>query len=138
LPLDNLELLKVNRPININKQGEEIELKSRRYGIYVLGGWGVNLGEFSISFKQIGTKEIATCQRAFWPVQAFAFGKRAKRILIVDIPEAGPYEVLFNNPETLIVKCTNLPISSLFFRPLPTEQIEIVITEKLGVFPILK
>ncbi len=128
----------MNRPININAQGEEIELKARRYGIYVLGGWGVNLGEFSISFRHIGSNEIVTCKRAFWPVQAYAFGKRAKRIFVADIPDEGKYEVLFNKPETIKVKRSNLPIFSLFINPLTTDRIEIAITENLGVFPIMK
>lgn len=128
----------MSRPININKQGEEIDLKARKYRIYVLGGFGVNLGKFSISFKHKETNEIAKCEKAFWPVQSYAFEKRAKRILIVDIPEEGQYEVLFSNPETLKVKRSNLLISSLFTSNLATEQIEIVITEKLGFFPVLK
>ena len=98
----------MTRPININKKKEEIDLKARRYRIYVLGGFGVNLGEFSIFFKHKETNEITECQKAFWSVQAYAFGKRAKRIFIVDIPKEGQFEVIFNNPETLKVNHSNL------------------------------
>jgi hypothetical protein len=41
----------MSKPININKPGEEINLKARRFRIYILGGFGVSLGRFSISFK---------------------------------------------------------------------------------------
>ena len=98
----------------------------------------MNLYQFSISLKNIATDESIKCKKAFWPVQAYAFGKRAKRILIVDIPEEGRYEVLFDNPETLKIKHSNLPISSMFRKPLATDKIEILITEKLGVWPKLK
>ena len=128
----------MGRPININSEKEIINLKASRYRIYALGGFGVKLGRFSISLKNIETNEIVKCEKAFWPVQAFAFGKRAKRILIADIPKDGQYELLFNNPKTLKIKHTNLPISSLFTKPMGTENIEILITEKLGVYPILK
>jgi hypothetical protein len=130
--------LKKNRPININSERVEIDLEASRYLIYVLGGFGVNLGQFIISFKHMATGEITKCKKAFWPVHAYAFGMRAKRVFIVDIPIEGQYEVLFTNPKTLRVKYSNLPISSLFRKPLATDQIEILITEKLGVYPILK
>ncbi|MDT8413091.1 MAG: hypothetical protein RQ875_11545 [Vicingaceae bacterium] len=103
--------MRVTRLININNKQEEIELKARRYRIYVLGGIFVNLGEFSISFKHKETNEITECQKAFWPVQTYAFGKKAKRIFIVDIPKEGQFEVIFNNPETLKVNKSNLIIS---------------------------
>ena len=128
----------MNKPININNVREEIYLKACRYRIYVLGGFWVNLGQFSISFKHKETSEITKCKKAFWPVQAYAFGRRAKRIFIVDIPKEGQFEILFNNPETLRVKHSNLPISSFFRKSLTSDQIDILITEKLGVYPILK
>lgn len=128
----------MGRPININSEKEIIDLNASRYRIYALGGFGVNLGRFSMSLKNIETNEIVKCEKAFWPVQAHAFGKRAKRILIVDIPKEGRYEVLFVNPETLRVKHSNLPISSMFRKPLANDQIDILITKKIGVYPILK
>ena len=127
----------MSRIINISTQSEEIDLELGRYRIFVLGGFGVNLGKFSISFRNKATSEITKSEKAFWPVQTFAFGKRAKRIFIVDISEAGKYEVLFNKPEALKVKPSNLPISSFFSDFLSTDKIEIVITKKLGIFPIL-
>lgn len=128
----------MEKPININSKGEIVDLKASRYRIYLLGGFGVNLNRFSISLKHTETSESIKCKQAFWPVQAFAFGKRATRILIVDIPKEGRYEILFDNPETIKLKQSNLPISSMFRKPLATDKIEILITEKLGVFPILK
>lgn len=128
----------MGKPININSKGEIVDLKAAKYKIYSLGGFGVNLNQFSISLKHTETSESIKCKQAFWPVQAFAFGKRAKRILIVDIPKEGRYEVLFHNPETLRIKHSNLPISSMFGRPLATDKIEILITEKLGIFSFLK
>ena len=128
----------MNRPININSNGEEVNLLAKRYRIYVLGGWGIDLGSFSISFKDEKTGEISRCKRAIFPVQAFSHRKRAKRIFVVDIPRQSNYEVVFENPESLIVKKSNLLISSLFTKPISNKTIEILITERLGFFPIIK
>jgi hypothetical protein len=70
-------------------------------------------------------------------VQAYAFGRRARRIFIVDIQKEGQYEILFKNPETLTVKHSNLPLVSMMRSPIAHEQLEILITEKLGFYPIL-
>ncbi len=127
-------------PIKINSQKELIDLKASRYRVYVLGGFGVKLGQFSISLKHMESGEVVKCEKAFWPVQVslvldqvYAFGKRAKRILKVDILKEGQYEVLFGFPETLRIKRSNLLFSSLFAKPLTTENIEILITEKGSV-----
>lgn len=125
------------KPININSKKEVIALEATRYRIYTLGGFGVNLGQFTISFKHLETGELIKCKRAFWPVQAFAYGKRAKRVFIVDIPNKGHFEIIFQNPETLKVKHSNLPIISMFGKPLPTDQMEVIITKKLGIYSIL-
>ncbi len=126
------------RPININNKEEEIELKAQKYRIYLLGGFGVNIGQFSINFKHKETGVITKCKKCVWPVQTYAFGKRAKRIFIVEIQTEGRYKLVFNNPETIQVRHSNLPISSLFRKPLKNNQIEILISENLNSFPILK
>lgn len=89
---------------------------------------------FSISLRHKQTNEIIESKKAFWAVQTFAFGQRAKRILTIDIPREGSYEVLFKHPEALKVKYSNLLFSDK--TPLPTDSIKVVITEKFGVFPI--
>lgn len=124
--------------VNITSKGKTISLEARRYRIYILGGWGINLGDFSISLEQKETNRIIKCERAFWPVQAFAHGKRARRIFVLDIKESGQYEVIFDNSETLKVKRSNLPISSRFDRLKQADQLEVLFTEKLGVYPILE
>jgi hypothetical protein len=70
-------------------------------------------------------------------VQAYAFGRRARRIFIVDIQKEGQYEILFKNPETLTVKHSNLPLVSMMRSQIANEALEILITEKLGFYPIL-
>lgn len=119
----------MNRPININSKGEEISLFARKYKIYVLGGWGVELGNFSILFKDKKTHEMIKCKRAIYPVQAFLNGKRAKRILVVDSPKQSNFEVIFENPESLKIKRSNLLISSFFTKPISNEKIEVLIIE---------
>ena len=123
--------------ININSQGEKINLQERRYRIYMLGGFSVKLGQFSISIRHKITNKIITSKKAFWPVQAYAFGKRAKRILILDVTESGEYEVIFNNPKSVKVKKSNLLILSLIYSFISTDKLEVIITKKLGTYPNL-
>lgn len=116
----------MNKPINILEKEVEINLKARRYKIYVLGGFGVEVGDFSISLKNKETNEQITCKKAFWPLQTYEFSKRAKRIFIIDVPNEGNYEVLFLNPYELKVKHNNLPLYSFFSYPIETSSIQVL------------
>jgi hypothetical protein len=113
--------------INIHNNGQEIDLESGKYKIDVLGGWGVDLGLFSISFRHGQSGQTINCKRSFWPVQSLAFDKRAKRIFTVDIVEPGVYKIEFTNAETLRLKETNLFFMGLFQNPIPNDQISIFI-----------
>ncbi len=115
----------MKRLININSIGEQIDLKAGKYRIDILGGWGVKLGDFFILIKNIETQDVIKCKRTFLPVQSFVFRKRAKRIFIINVPKSARYEVVFKNQESLKVKRSNLPISSMFANPLPNKELEI-------------
>jgi hypothetical protein len=92
-----------------------------------LGGWGVKLGQFSISFKNNQSGQPINCKRSFLTVQSLAFDKRAKRIFSVDVLERGTYKVEFMNAETLKVKDTNLYFIGLFQDPIPNDEISVYI-----------
>ena len=113
--------------INIHDNGLEIDFRPGKYKIDVLGGWGVKLGQFSISLKHTLTGQMVDCERSFWPVQSFAFGKRAKRIFVVSIAEPGTYEIEFRHPRTILIKETNLFFTGLFQESLPKDKISIYI-----------
>lgn len=114
--------------INIHGSGQEIHLKARTYKIDVLGGWGVQLGQFSIALKNVYSEQVVNCERSFWPVRSFAFDKRAKRIFSVDIPDDGDYVVEFRNAETLKVNESGLFfVATLFQEPIPNRGISVYI-----------
>ena len=118
--------------INIHSKDAEIDLhtvnaNTVEYKIELLGGWSVDLGQFSISFKHKQSGTIVMCKDALWPVQSYAFHKRAKRILIVEIKEAGKYEVTFNSPEAVTVKPSGLAIISFFQSEVPNKELAIYI-----------
>ncbi len=113
--------------INIHNKGIEIEFEVGKYKIDVLGGWGVNLGQFSIALKHKLNGQMAECERSFWRIQSVVHGKRAKRIFEVQISLPGIYELAFSEPTTLQVKETNLFFSRLLQKPLPNETICIYI-----------
>ena len=87
----------------------------------------LDIGQFSISFKNDQSGQIVNCQKTFWPVQSYAFDKRAMRILKVNIVEPATYTVEFKRPTTLRLKRTNLFFRSLFQDPIPTDKISIYI-----------
>jgi hypothetical protein len=113
--------------INIYNNGQEIDLEIGEYKIDVLGGWGVELGQFSILFKHEQSGQTIRCKRSLLPIQTLAFDRRAKRIFSVDILERGTYKIDFENPETLQVKETNLFFTGLFQRAIPNDKISIFI-----------
>lgn len=41
----------MERTIKITCKGEELNLKTETYKIYIIGGWNVNLNSFSIKIK---------------------------------------------------------------------------------------
>jgi hypothetical protein len=113
--------------LNIHDRGREVDFEIGKYKIDVLGGWGVKLGQFSISLKHRITGQIVDCERSFWPVQSFVFGKKAKRIFVARITEPGTYEIEFRHPTTLEIKETNLFFTRLFQEALPNDKISIYI-----------
>jgi hypothetical protein len=113
--------------INIHNNGQEIDLEGGKYKIDVLGGWGVDLGLFSISFRHAQSGLTINCKRSFWPIKSLVFDKRAKRIFSVDIVESGAYRIEFTNAATLRVKETNLFFTGLFQDPIPNDKICIFI-----------
>ena len=52
----------MNNPINITQKGVGIFLEARRYKIYVLGGFGVTVGNFSIVLRNKVTNQKITCK----------------------------------------------------------------------------
>jgi hypothetical protein len=113
--------------VSIDNNDTQIELKARKYKILLLGGWGVTLGNFSISFRHIKTGEIIECRKTLLPVQSYNGGIRAKRIFSITIDTAGTYAVEFTNQHTLKVKKSNLFITSLFEDFIPTKDLRVCI-----------
>jgi len=113
--------------INIHSTEQEINLEIGKHKVDVLGGWGVDLGQFSISFIHSVTGQKVNCKKTIWPIQSFAFDKRANRIFIANILESGIYRIEFRQPETLKVKEANLFFSGLFQKPISNDKISIYI-----------
>ena len=113
--------------INIHNTGQKIDFKIGKYRIDVLGGWGVELGQFSISFRHEQSGQTVNCKRSLWPVQTLVLDKRAKRIFTVDIVEGGTYKIIFTNVETLQVKESNSFFAGLFQDPIPNDKISVYI-----------
>lgn len=126
------------RPISIDKSGVELELNSGKYRIYILGGWSVSLGKFSITFKNKSNNEKIECKRTIFGAQAYAYNTRAKKIFVVDIIEASTYQIIFENPESLIVKRSNLPFFSNIFSAVRRKDIRVLVTKSSGFSTFIK
>jgi hypothetical protein len=126
----------MSKIININSKNQEINLEVGTYKIFLLGGFGITLNNFSISLISIKTNEKIESKKAIWPVQTYVNGKRAKKILTININHSGQYKIVFNNPESIIVKKSNLKFNIFSNETLLNENLEIVITLKIGLFPI--
>jgi hypothetical protein len=113
---------------NVNKL---VRLRAGRYRIYMLGGYSVKLGLFDIMFKNVDSNVVFTCKKAFWRIQTHFFGIRARRIFVIDLPIDGQYELIFNDPHSVVVQKSNLFMFSFFFKPLNNEELEVLITDKL-------
>jgi hypothetical protein len=102
-----------------------ISLQRGRYRIDVIGGWGVERGNFSISFKNMDSGYSIVSKKAFWPVQLIRFGKRAKRAFLIDVPIGGDYELEFRHLASLRVRYNNLPITSRWESIIPHSEISL-------------
>lgn len=125
------------KPINIYAKDKVVSLQERRYRIYALGGWRAKVNEFRISFINTNTNETFQSVKAFWPVQTYSYSRRAKRILIVDILQEGNYKVIFQSPESIELKWSNLFLLNRIHSRLPNKEIDVLITTKLGVNPMI-
>ena len=117
----------MNTTINIHKKNELVELTPGICKIDILGGWNVKLGDFTISLKNINSKETLHARKVI-SVQSYIQKQKAKRIFVIDILQAGTYEVEFIKPETLVVKYSNLPIIGLFSKKLLNQNLKVSFT----------
>jgi len=126
----------MSKIININSKNEEINLGVGTYKIFLIGGFGITLNNFSISLINEKTNEKIESNKAFWPVQTYINGRRAKNILTININNSGQYKIVFNNPESIKVKKSNLKFNFFSNENILNENLELIITLKTGLFPI--
>jgi hypothetical protein len=110
--------------VNIHTSDTQLQLDAGKYKIDILGGWGIDLGDFSITLKHIESQKVFVCKHVFWPIQSYAFGKKAKRVFSLKLTESGVFTVEFLNPESLVVKESNLLITSRLMQPIDNQKIE--------------
>jgi hypothetical protein len=117
----------MSSPINIHSENYKIELPAGIYSVKVLGGWGVEVGNFSFDLKNLDNGEVIRPKGTRWRVQSFAFKKRAKKIFILDIGKRGNFVIEFKNQKDLKVRRSNLFLTRLFESKLSNECLEICI-----------
>ncbi|WP_298311840.1 hypothetical protein [uncultured Aquimarina sp.] len=121
----DLRYLEIRFPINIYDSGKAIELSVGIYSIKVIGGWNVSIGNFTFSLKNMKNGKIILPEITNWRFQSYESGERAKKIMILDIPERGDYIIEFKNQEDLKVRPSNLIITRLFEKQIPNKELRV-------------
>ncbi len=121
----DLRYAEMRFPISIYDSNKAIELPVGIYSIKVLGGWSVSVGKFSIELKNKENGKVITPKVTNWRIQSYEFGERAKNIMSLDIPKRGVYFIEFKNQKDLKVRPSNLLITRLFEKEIPSEQLRI-------------
>jgi hypothetical protein len=104
-----------------------IFLEAGEYIVSVLGGFGVEINSFEIELLEPRQEVVLRCHKLRWKYQHYYEGRRAKRLYKFNVSDAGNYKLRFIHADTLEVRRSNLPISSLFQNPIPNQHIEILI-----------
>lgn len=121
----DLRYLEMRFPINIYDSGKVIVIPVGIYSVKILGGWEVSVGDFIFTLKNKNTGKIINPRITNWRVQSYEYGERAKKIMVLDIPEPGNFIIEFKNQESLKVRPSNLIITRLFEKQIPNEQLRI-------------
>lgn len=110
-------------PISIHSKNTTVTLTKGKHHIYLLDGWGVELNNFAIElFDNTGNSIV--CSKTTVPVQQNNL-RKAKRILSVQIPIDGKYQVNFIQPKALILWSSNLFFKKLFAKPINNSELEV-------------
>jgi len=120
-------------PINIADSKAKVSLNSGVYSIYVLGGWGVKLGDFSITFKNVESNQLVNSYRPIIALDTMAYNIWAKKIFNINVPEAGDYEIIFKNPKSIRVYRFNWGLLTSVFQSIPNSEIRILISDNNGM-----
>ncbi|WP_339663273.1 hypothetical protein [Croceibacter atlanticus] len=120
-----LRFLELRFPFSIHNSGQIIELPVGIYSVKVLGGWEVSIGDFSFSLKNRETNKIISPKNTDWRVQSYEFGERAKKIMVLDVPEYGYYYIRLKNQQDLKVRPSNLIFTRLWEKQIPNQDLRI-------------
>jgi len=112
---------------NIHTTGQEIDLDAGKHKVDMLDGWGVDIGEFNILFRNTRTGLTISCKEILLPIQLYALDKRARRIFQFHIVDPGTYEVIFVKPESIVVKHSNLLFFGFLESPIPNSKLSVYI-----------
>ncbi|WP_459209127.1 hypothetical protein [Aquimarina rhabdastrellae] len=114
--------------INVYDTNKIVEKSTGIYSIYIIGGWDIDLGDFDIILKNVRTNKIVTPKKSKWRLQSYEFNQKAKKIMSINIPERGEYQIIFKNIDSLKVWNFDFPyLGRLFIRPKAHHLISIYI-----------
>lgn len=123
-----LRYLEIRLPINIYDSGKAIEVPVGIYSVTVLGGWDVQVVDFDFTLTNIKNGKVILPKVTKWRIQSYKFGQKAKKIMVLDVPDGGIYKIKFKNQKSLKVWNFEFPyVSRLFQNPIPNHYTQICI-----------
>lgn len=99
-----------------------------------MGGWGIRKNGFNVVLKHLTNSNLVSPRNWCWPLQEMFQTKekpfiKAKRIFTFDIPVAGTYEIVFQNPDSLKLNPSPLFLGQLIFSDVDNREIEVVFND---------
>ncbi len=100
------------------------------YSVYIVGGWSVNLGQFSLRLIEINGAEIIKTKKVNLRIQSYFKNKRTKKVFSYVIYKSGTYRIEFENQNTLIIKKSILSLRFPFQNKINSEKIDILLEKE--------
>ncbi|RNC87957.1 MAG: hypothetical protein ED556_01855 [Winogradskyella sp.] len=118
----------MTKPINITSTKSQVDLYYGMFGVYVLGGWDIDVNDFSIILKHTKSNKVIIAENTHWRIQSHELGQKAKKIMSLDVTQSGIYDIEFKNQDSLKVWDSNFQYIFRFFKKsIKKEYIQILI-----------
>lgn len=118
--------------VSIHSNTTQIHLVPVIYYIDIIGGFGAELNDFSISFTNVETGEVLRPKKTEWLMHSLDSSRKI-RVLDLTVNKPGKYQVDFSNAHRITLKkslCRPFPFSLLPNRNVPNREIKIAIYRK--------
>ncbi len=98
------------------------------YDIYILGGFYIETNpDFFVQIEEINSGEVITLTEHYFQVRDYKSKRQAVKVFSFTITKYGKFKISVHNYEDLIVKQSMLIFLKSLLKPIPLDQIELLI-----------